>query len=179
MSDLTVLGIGNVLMRDDGVGVRVLQRVQQARDWPKVVEFVDGGAGGLNLINVIEDATRLVVFDSAEMKLAPGEHRAVTPQQLCDLPAEHRASMHDAPFNETLTLVARFFHRPAEVRVLAIQPKVVDYGRTLSDELAAALDDLTAAGVRLVEDVLRSAKTTKPNSRDAGDAGDNDFSSSK
>ncbi|MBS3735256.1 MAG: hydrogenase maturation protease [Phycisphaerae bacterium] len=159
MIELTVLGIGNVLMRDDGVGVRVLERVRQVRDWPDAVEFVDGGAGGLNLINVLEAAERLVVFDSAEMNLAPGEHRVITPRQFGDAPAEHRASMHDAPFSETLALVSRFFHEPELVRVLAIQPKVVDYGRALSDELTAAMDHVTAAGVRLVEQTCGRTKT--------------------
>jgi hydrogenase maturation protease len=152
MARLTVLGIGNILMRDEGVGVRVMEAVRDARDWPDDVEFIDGGAGGMNLLNVIEAAERLVVFDAAEMKLAPGEWRVVTPGDLCDLPAEHRASMHDVPFIETLTLAGRFFHRPEDVRILAIQPKAVDYGRELTDDLAAVLPTIAAAGVRLVEE---------------------------
>ena len=53
MAKLTVLGIGNLLMRDDGVGVRLLEAVRNARAWLTDVEFIDGGAGGLNLLGVI------------------------------------------------------------------------------------------------------------------------------
>ena len=150
MAELTVLGIGNILMRDEGVGVRVMERARDARDWPAEVEFIDGGAGGLNLLNVLEAAERLIVFDSAEMKLKPGEHRIVAPRQVCDEPAEHRASLHDVPFMETLTLCGRFLHRPEDVKIFAIQPAVVDYGRELSDELKAAMPAIVAAAVELV-----------------------------
>ncbi len=158
MARLTVLGIGNVLMQDEGVGVRVMEAVRDGRGWPDTVEFIDGGAGGMNLLNVIEAAERLVVFDSAEMNLPPGEWRVVTPQQVCDVPADHRASLHDVPFMETLTLTARFFHRPEDVRILAIQPKTVDYGRELTPELSAALPKIAAAGARLVEEAERPAE---------------------
>jgi len=150
MAKLTVLGIGNILMRDDGVGVRVLEAVRDQRSWPADIEFIDGGAGGMNLINVLEAAEKLVVFDSADMKLSPGECRLIGPEQICDLAGEHRASMHDVPFIETLTLVGRFLHRPAEVRILAIQPGVVDHGRELSDELKAAMPAIVRAAVELV-----------------------------
>ena len=150
MARLTVLGIGNILMRDEGVGVRVMEAVRDSRHWPGDIEFIDGGAGGLNLLNVLEAAERLVVFDSAEMKLPAGEFRIVTPQQVRDEPAEHRVTLHDMPFIETLTLVGRFFHRPDDVRILAIQPAVVDYGRELSDELKAAMPAIVRAGAELV-----------------------------
>jgi len=150
MAKLTVLGIGNILMRDDGVGVRVMEAVRAARDWPNTIEFIDGGAGGMNLINVLEDADRLVVFDSADMKLPAGQCRVIAPRQVCDAPGEHRATMHDMPFIETLALVGRFLHRPEDVRILAIQPAVVDFGRELTEELKAAMPAIVRAGVELV-----------------------------
>lgn len=151
MAALTVLGIGNILMRDEAVGVRLMEAVQAARPWPAEVEFIDGGAGGLNLINVIEDAQRMIVFDAAEMGLAPGEFRIVPPTMLAEeMDLEHRVSMHDMPFTETLRLVGRFFRRPSEVTLLAIEPKVVDFGRQMSPELTAAMPRLLEAGVALV-----------------------------
>jgi hydrogenase maturation protease len=150
MAKLTVLGIGNILMRDEGVGVRVMEAVQAARDWPNTIEFIDGGAGGMNLINVLEEADRLVVFDSADMKLPAGQCRVIAPRQVCDAQGEHRATMHDMPFIETLTLVDRFLHRPEDVRILAIQPAVVDFGRELTEELKAAMPAIVRAGVELV-----------------------------
>ncbi len=154
MANLTVLGIGNILMCDEGVGVRVLERVRDAREWPGDVEFVDGGAGGLNLLGVIEEAQRMIVFDAADMGLAPGEHRVVTPEQV-SADTTGRMSMHDAPFIETLRLCEQFTRRPDRVEILAIQPKTVDYGRELSDDLSAAMDNLVRAGEELVEKAVQ------------------------
>jgi len=151
MSELTVLGIGNILMSDEGIGVRLLEAVRAARDWPEGIEFVDGGAGGLNLLNLIEEAHSMVVFDAAQMSLSPGEFRVVSPGQLCDEPLDHRASMHDVPLTETLRLCEQFSHRPERIRLLVVQPKNIDFGRALSVELRAVFDKLTLAGVELVE----------------------------
>jgi len=150
MAKLTVLGVGNILMRDEGIGVRVLERVQRARSWPADVEFIDGGAGGLNLLTVIERAERLVVFDAAEMHLKPGEFRVVLPEQVADESAGGRLSLHQMPFIETLGLCRQFSRAPGFVRILAIQPRTVEYGRELSEEIGKALPDLVKAGEELI-----------------------------
>jgi len=153
MAELTVLGIGNILMSDDGVGVRVMEAVRDAREWGPDVEFIDGGAGGLGLLNVIEDAQAMVVFDAAEMGLSPGEFRVITPEQ-ASADTQGRISMHDAPFLETLALCEQFSRRPEDVVILAIQPKVVDFGREFSDELRGAFADVVAAAESLVSSKL-------------------------
>ena len=152
MAAVTVLGIGSTLMRDEGVGVRLMEAVRDARDWPDDVEFVDGGVGGLNLLNVIESAERLVVFDAAEMGLSPGEHRIFRPEDVSARRSDRRLSLHDMPFLETLQLCERFTRRPPIV-IVAIQPKEVAHGQQLSGDLAAAFDRLRDAAVQLVADV--------------------------
>jgi hydrogenase maturation protease len=151
MAKLTVLGLGNILMSDEGVGVRLVEAVRDARSWPADVEFIDGGVGGLGLMTAIEEANRLVVFDAAEMHLAPGESRVVTPGQLAAPDASARLSLHDVSFTETLRLCESFSRLPAVVRILAIQPKTVAFGRELSPDLRAAMPRLIQEGVELVE----------------------------
>lgn len=154
MAELTVLGIGNILMRDEGVGVRLLEAVQAARQWDESVEFIDGGAGGLNLLNVIERARRLVIFDAAEMQLLPGEFRVISPGQVAGDAPEHRISMHDVPVTETLELCRQFLHAPDDVRIFAVQPETVDFGRELSEPIRAAFHKLTFAAAEVVEAAL-------------------------
>ncbi len=158
MAKLTVLGIGNLLMSDEGIGVRLLDAVKGARDWPEDVEFFDGGAGGLNLLDIIENAERLVVFDAAEMQLKPGAFRIVLPEQVVNDTPEHRISMHDVPFAETLKLCRRFTRCPEFIRVLAIQPKTIDFGRKLSEPITSAFDTLLEAAVDLVNKCLPGTK---------------------
>ena len=149
MATLTVLGIGNILMRDEGIGVRLMEAVRDARDWPSDVEFIDGGAGGLSLLNVIESAERLVVFDAAEMQLVPGECRTFSPEDLAADRPGGRITMHDVSFLEALELCERFSRRPPTV-IFAIEPKTVEFGRQLSDELSSAFDRLVEAAVTCV-----------------------------
>jgi hydrogenase maturation protease len=153
-SAVTVLGIGNTLCADEGVGVRLLEAVRGSRAWPEEAEFIDGGVGGLGLLNIIEEARRLIVFDAADMGLTPGDFRIITPEQLAESSTAGRLSLHDVSFAETLDLCARFFRRPEVVRILAIQPKSIDYGRELTPELQAALPALTKAGAELVWETL-------------------------
>ena len=158
MAAITVLGIGNILMRDEGVGVRLLEAVRAAHQWTDSIEFVDGGAGGLNLLNIIERAKAMVVFDAANMKLTPGEYRIILPQHIADELPEHRVSMHDVPFTETLRLCREFLHCPGEIKVMLIQPKTVEFGRELSDELKTAFDKLVPAAVNLVQEMCAASR---------------------
>ncbi len=157
---LTVLGIGNILMRDDGVGVRVMEAVRDSRDWGDQVEFVDGGAGGLGLMPIIESARRLLVLDAADMGLEAGEVRAIAPEQVADS-SEGRISLHDAPFIETWRLCRQFFTAPP-VTLLAIQIADVDYGRDLSPALAGRMNDLVRAASEMVETMLAEGERLDP-----------------
>jgi hydrogenase maturation protease len=155
MAKLTVLGLGNILMRDEGVGVHLMRAVRASRHWPDDVEFIDGGAGGLNLLSVIERAEKLLVLDAAEMHLPAGEHRVVSPDSIADDSGRPRYTMHDLSFPETLRLCEQFSRRPREVIIFAIQPKSVDYDRQLSAELRAAMATLTRAAAECVREALQ------------------------
>jgi hydrogenase maturation protease len=155
MAKLTILGIGNILMRDEGIGVRILEPLRAARPWPAGVEFIDGGVGGLNLLTVIEAAEAMVVLDAAEMNLPAGEVRVISPEQVARECSQGRLSLHEAPFVETLRLCEQFSRRPGVVRILAVQPGAVEYGRELSQALSARLDGIVQAAAELVADTWR------------------------
>ncbi len=155
MADVTVLGIGNILMQDDGVGVRLMEALRASRRWPGSVEFIDGGTGGLGLLTVIESARRLAVFDAADMGLAPGSHRVIGERELAAQATGHRLSLHDLSFPETLRLTRLSGAGPEETVILAIQPEVVDFGTTIGDSLRAAMAGLVEIATGLVEGMLK------------------------
>lgn len=157
MPAVTVLGLGNILMQDEGVGVRLMEAVRGAGDWPDEVRFVDGGAGGLNLLGIIEEADRLVVFDAGRMGLPPGSHRVVRPEQIADESDRGRYSLHDVSFLETLRLCEQFTRRPDDVTLFVVQPAVVDYGRELTEPICRAWATLTKAAVEVVRQRLHEA----------------------
>ena len=98
-----------------------------------------------------------MVLDAAEMNLRAGEHLLVRPEQLADEQLEHRVSMHDVPFMETLKLCERFGESPEFVRILVVQPGNIEFGRELSEDVTARFDELLTATVELVEETAREA----------------------
>jgi hydrogenase maturation protease len=72
MARTLVLGLGNILMRDEGVGVRVVERLLEDCEFPPEVEVLDGGTLGLGLLPWVEEADRLLVIDAVDMGLEPG-----------------------------------------------------------------------------------------------------------
>ena len=72
MGETLVLGLGNVLLGDEGVGVRVIERLLERYDFPEGVQVMDGGNQGLYLLPYVEDATRLVVVDAVQARKPPG-----------------------------------------------------------------------------------------------------------
>ena len=153
---ITVLGIGNILMQDEGIGVVLMEALQGLRDWGSDVEFIDGGAGGLSLITIIEQAQRLLVLDAADMRLHPGDWRLILPVQIVQEDSLSQLTLHHVPFGETLALCEQFFKRPP-TKIFAIQPAVVDFGRQLSPLLQEALPQLVSAAAEVMEQELKEA----------------------
>ena len=149
MAELTVLGVGNILMRDDGVGVRLMEAARDARAWDGRVEFIDGGAGGLNLLNIVERASRLIVLDAADMRLPTGAGQVPRMEQVAEDGASGRLSLHEMPIIETLRLCRQFLRCPPTM-VFAVQPADVGHGRDLSPVLQAAMENLTHQVVDLI-----------------------------
>ena len=139
---LTVLGLGNELMGDDGIGIRVVRALRE-QVLPDDVELIDAGVGGLNLLNAIEQAEAILAIDAAEMNLPPGSYRWVSPEQLRDSQGPF-LSLHDTSFAETLWLAERFFNRPPTT-ILAIQPDKVERRMGISPLLAEKLPELVHA----------------------------------
>ena len=91
-----VLGLGNMLMSDDGIGLAALARLQD--DWfiPPQVELVDGGTWGMNLLPIIESADRVLVLDAIDSGAAPGTLAVVTDQAEVRLATEGETKGDDA-----------------------------------------------------------------------------------
>jgi len=138
---LTVLGLGNILSGDDGIGVLLIQRLAEQKEQFPSVEFIDAGVGGLRLLNLLEEVPAVLIVDSADMNLQAGESRLIIPAQLARDQGEKGFSLHDISFAQTLAMAERFFSRPATV-IFAIQPKSIQQSDKLSQELENAFGQL-------------------------------------
>lgn len=143
-SHVLVLGLGNPLRGDDGVGPRVIEELER-HGLPEGAEAVDAGTGGLDLIHLLEGRRRVIVVDAADLDRAPGHFMRFSPEEAELLQADDRFSYHDAGLAEALTL-ARSLGRPLPCIVLfGVQPEAVGWGQGLSRAVESTLPALVEA----------------------------------
>lgn len=150
----TVVGIGNILLGDDGAGVWVIQRLLAAYRFVPEIEILDGGTLGLGLVTYLSDTDRLIVIDAANTGAAPG---AVVVLHACDVPAILRATLsaHEASLCDLLAALSLLGRTPAEFVAIGIEPQVilpsVELSAPVRDALggaeAAVIAQLTAWGI--------------------------------
>lgn len=98
---IVIMGIGNILLCDEGFGVAALEYLQRNYAWPDNVEFVDGGTRGLMLLGEIMDSSLLVVLDIVLGQGEPGSFYTLEGEELMAF-AGFRHSMHQTNFADTL-----------------------------------------------------------------------------
>lgn len=138
-----VIGLGNPLMADDGVGLAALERLRAA-GVPAGVELVDGGTWGMNLLPVIEAAERVLLVDAIDTGGEPGTlhvlERAQIPRYLAT-----KISPHQVDLQDVLALAELRGTLPEQTVAVGLQPARVEMSCELSDAVHARLDDLVAA----------------------------------
>jgi hydrogenase maturation protease len=136
-----VLGIGNTLARDDGVGCRVVRALADAgpaSGLPGDAEVVDGGTIGLGLLPLIEPDRALVLVDAAELGEPPGTVRVLDAEMLRGL-LGGRLSVHQVGVADLLAAANLAGVLPRQVALVAIQPAAIGVGMDLSGPVEATL----------------------------------------
>ena len=139
-----VVGLGNPLRGDDGVGPRVVEALDR-RGVPPGVTLLDAGTGGLGLLNALEGWDRVVVVDAAEVGGKPGDFVRFTPDEARLTGTPEHFTLHHAGLAEVLA-IARALDRPLPPMVIfGVQPEVIDWRDGLSPSVEATLPELVEA----------------------------------
>jgi len=145
---IVVLGIGNLLWADEGFGVRCIEALQQRYEFAPQVQLVDGGTQGLYLIQHVQAARQLLIFDAIDYGLAPGEIKLVCDDEVPRFMGAKKMSLHQTGFQEVLMLAQLTEQFPERVLLIGCQPaQLDDYGGSLSPLVRQALEDALALGV--------------------------------
>ena len=152
---VAVVGLGNVLMGDDGFGPTVIALLAAGWEFPDEVELVDGGTPGLHLLAAVHGRDALVVIDAVGGSGAPGEVRVFRRDDLDALPLLPRVSPHDPALLEAVALGALTGQGPHEVLVVGVVPASLAMEATLSAPVRSAcgiavalvVDELVRLGV--------------------------------
>lgn len=141
MARTLVLGLGNPLMGDDGVGVAAVARLREEFDLPEGVCLTDGGTWGMNLLPLIEAADELVLVDAIRIGAAPGAPVRVERDALPRYFA-HKISPHQIDLREVLALAEWRGTLPRSVVALGVEPERVEMTTALSAAVDRAMDGL-------------------------------------
>ena len=153
--DTLVVGLGNLLRGDDGVGVRVIQTLV-AEALPEGVEVAEGGTQGLGLVSLMEGWRRVILVDAANVDLPPGEFVRFTPQEARLLGGDQHISIHNAGLRDALLLAETLNLLPDEIVIYGMQPANLDWDDDLSPQVEAAMPEL----VRAILDDLGAGSST-------------------
>jgi hydrogenase maturation protease len=151
--DVLVLGLGNTLLADDGVGVHVVRRLAADAALPAWVRAVDGGTMGFRLTAMLSGAGDVLIIDAADIGLAPGTIRMLDETTLdAHVANGKRTSAHEAGLADLLCLARLENFGPRHLAVLAIQPQVIDWRETLSDSVENAVAPACAMATTTIMD---------------------------
>jgi hydrogenase maturation protease len=138
---ITVLGIGNILLTDEGFGVRVIEKLFAEYNFPDHVSIVDGGVLGINLLGYMAAADHLIVVDAVKNRQPPGTFYRLESHEL---PRRilMKNSLHQTDFLETLTL-CQALEKVPETVVLGVEPEDIQtYGVDLTATIQACVDEM-------------------------------------
>lgn len=148
-----VLGIGNTLLTDEGVGIHVLQALApELANWPGVT-LLDGGTLSFTLAGPIEDADALIVVDAANIKSEPGEWALLKGKAVdAFLMGNRKSTVHEVGLTDLRAIAILAGHWPEKRAMLAIRPGVVDWGEFPTPAVAAAIPPACAAIVEQIRE---------------------------
>lgn len=141
MTETLILGIGNLVMTDDGIGVRVAQELARRYRFPDDVKVLDGGTLGLDLLPHLEGVGRLLIVDAVMTGEAPGTVVRLEGEQIPAVFAT-KLSPHQMGLQDLLSVAALLGHAPAEMVLLGVQPAELEIGDALSPAVERALEPL-------------------------------------
>ncbi len=146
---IVVIGIGNVLLGDDGVGVRAVEALGRMAEadpgvLPRGTRLLDGGTLGLNLLNDLDDARALILVDAVDLGRAPGTVSVMRGDELA-VADGFRTPSRQGGVGELLATARLLAILPPDVLLVGVQAGAINVGQALSREVAAAMPAVAEA----------------------------------
>jgi hydrogenase maturation protease len=147
---ILVLGIGNILLHDEGLGVYAVEAMERLKPLDNV-ELLDGGTAGADLLDAIADRHKVIVIDALDADVEPGTILRLKPEDLLNDSANN-ISLHEYGIADTLRMARHLHCEPKEVIIIGVKPLDLNPGIGLSKEMTARMP-------KIIECILSEIKT--------------------
>ncbi len=145
-----IIGCGNLLLRDEGFGVHLIEYLKQKR-LPPDVELLDGGTAGFDLIDFIQQAGKVVIVDAVKAGGRPGEIYSFRPQDF-ETGSPPKTSLHDITLKDIFQTIRQLGPLP-KIKIFGVEPKDIDCGTELSPQLSQILPKVSELVLREIENI--------------------------
>ncbi len=143
-----ILGIGNLLWADEGFGVRCVEELHRAFEAPDGVRMMDGGTQGLYLVQYVQRAANMLVFDAIDFGDAPGTLRVLRGDEVPRFMGAKKMSLHQTGFQDVLAAAGLMGSVPANLTLIGIQAEELeDWGGSLRPAIKARMPEALALGL--------------------------------
>lgn len=159
-----ILGIGNILWADEGFGVRAVEQLNQLYQFEDNVKLMDGGTQGLYLVNHIQEAEILVVFDAIDYGLVPGTMKLIEGENVPKFMGAKKMSLHQTGFQEVLAMAEMLGQYPDHLLLVGVQPvQLEDYGGSLQEKTRQQIEPAIQAALEwLTQFAIHATRRDKP-----------------
>jgi hydrogenase maturation protease len=148
-SSILVLGLGNILLSDEGVGIRALEALQQDYIWPDTVTLMDGGVMGLEIMPYLESASKVLVLDAVVTQAPPATLVRLADDEIPAVVAM-KMSVHQVGFQEALAMCTVRDTLPEAMVLLGVTPQTLEPGVGLSSGVEAQIPSLVREAVAVL-----------------------------
>jgi hydrogenase maturation protease len=141
---ILILGVGNVLLGDEGVGIHAIRKLQE-RALPPHVDVVDGGTAGVDLMGLMEGYEKVVIVDAVDAGEQPGTVFRFTPEDVSSEAGGTALSLHQTEVLEILRLAAYLSRDLPPIVIYGVQPEAMDWSTSLTERVAQQMESLLDA----------------------------------
>jgi hydrogenase maturation protease len=158
---ILVLGVGNILLKDDGVGVHIVRELQR-RNMPGYISLVDAGSAGLDVLLSADKVRKLVVIDALRAGSEPGtiyRMRLETEQKdellrIFGDRGNSKISLHQIGLIDALSVVDKMRCSPKEIVIIGVEPEEVNYGLELTNSVGRKILKIINTVLEEIEDAV-------------------------
>jgi len=153
---ILVMGAGNPMRRDDGIGPFIIEQLRMD-SLPANVFLKDAGIDSLSMIDAMSEFDQVLVIDAVDMKQKPGDIRIFTPAEVKTAVGSDSFSTHGFGLADLFELMQLLGYR-VRIRVIGIQPEDIGYGHEFSEALGARMSEL----IEMVRNTVAAFNLTYP-----------------
>jgi hydrogenase maturation protease len=146
---IAIVGVGNLLLKDEGVGVHIVHALQRGGNLPSQVQLIDAGTAMFDILHLLEEVDKLVVIDAVKGGGEPGSIYRFSPDEI-EFDHLVTTSLHELNLSNTLAMAELLGNKPKSIVIIGIEPQEITLGLELSPKIEGKVEkiiELTLAEV--------------------------------